>query len=145
MHTRIFVLAAFAAALAMPAAAEEPAKKDDKDAVVKEIDLKGLKLGEPRGNVTKPTAITSEDELAKAIENKDAQAAIKKAVDFKKQYLLFFAWAGSGQDKLDYAVAKGKKGPEVTFKYTAGRTRDLRPHFHLFAIRKDAEWVAPER
>ena len=78
--------------------------------------------------------------LAKAVEDASAQDTIKKAVDFGKQKLLYFAWSGSGGDKLGFTVGKGDKAPEVTFRLTPGLTRDLRAHFKLYAVAKDATW-----
>lgn len=119
---------------------KEDVKKDDtkKDEDgVREIDLKDVKLGEAKGDVSKPTKITSEDELKKALGD-DAAKAVK--ADFKKEYLLLFQWAGSGGDKLSEASETKDKKTTVTFTLTPGRTRDLRQHFHLFAVPTDAEW-----
>lgn len=119
---------------------KEDVKKDDtkKDEDgVREIDLKDVKLGEAKGKVSEPTKITSEDELKKALGD-DAAKAIK--ADFKKEYLLLFQWAGSGGDKLTEASETKDKKTTVTFTLTPGRTRDLRQHFHLFAVPTDAEW-----
>jgi len=123
--------------LLTPLTARAEDKKDEKPAIVKEIDLKGLKLPPARGgNATKPTTITSAEELAKAIPDEEAQAKIKKDVDFAKQKVVFFAWAGSGQDKLTTITADGKS--EVVFSYERGLTKDLRSHLRLFVLPKDA-------
>jgi hypothetical protein len=130
--TRIIGLAlctAFVLALALRAA-------DKKDIEVKELDLKGLKRDNPKTTYDKPTVITSEDELKKAFPEEDIQASIKKQVDFSKQQVVFFAWAGSGQDKLAFDGSK----ENVEFKFTPGLTRDLRSHFHAYAIPKDVKW-----
>ena len=82
---------------AVPVGEKEPAKAADP---VKAIELKDLKLKANEVRLGKPTVITSEEELAKAIADKDAQAAIKKQVDFKTQQVVFFSWSGSGGDKL---------------------------------------------
>ena len=113
---------------------------DDKPAAsVKEIALKGLKVpGARGGNVSKPVPITSADELAKAVPDKDAQAAISKEVDFAKQQLALFAWSGSGGDRLTFTADESKSPVEVTFTRTLGRTRDLRMHTHLFVMPKGA-------
>jgi hypothetical protein len=117
------------------------ADKDDKDSAVKEISLKDLKRGRPDGDVKKPTEIKTADDLAKAFPEKEVREQIEKQVDFKAQKLLFFAWSGSGQDKLTAGkVEKTNKGPVVEFTYAVGRTDDLRGHLHLFAVPKDAEW-----
>jgi hypothetical protein len=39
-----------------------------------------------------------------------------------------------------HAVENQGDEVEVVFKFKPGRTRDLRPHTHLFAIRKDVAW-----
>jgi len=112
------------------------ATADDKKAVVREVDLKGYEVNaKNRGQVTKPTKIASAEELAKALPGKDVAEKIGKQVDFSKEYLLLFRWSGSGQDKLS---AGGDKKAVFTLK--RGLTRDLRPHLHLFAVAKDAEW-----
>lgn len=119
---------------------KEEVKKDEPkkdDGGVREIDLKDAKLGEANGAASKPTKITSEDDLKKAV-GEDAAKGMK--VDFKKEYLLFFQWAGSGQDKLAHASETKDKKTTVTFSYAPGRTRDLRQHFHLFALPTDTEW-----
>lgn len=136
MRTLLLVLAVAGLVMPLAALADEPKK----ETIVKEIDLKDAKLGRPMGAVDKPTVITSEDELKKAFSEEALQARLKKEVDFKTQKLVFFAWAGSGQDKLDFKVEKGEKAPEVVFQYKAGLTRDLRPHHHLYVIPKDVTW-----
>ncbi len=106
---------------------------DDK-AAVKEISTKELKLVFPkRGKATAPAEIKSADDLAKNESLKGAADAINKQVNFDKEKVVFFAWAGSGQDRITPdATAPG------TFTYTRGRTRDLRRHLHLFIVPKDA-------
>ena len=134
MKTLLTALALCGLLVPLTASAED--KKEEKPAIVKEIDLKGLRIAPARGgNVMKPTTITSAEELAKAIPDEEAQAKIKKEVDFAKQQLVFFAWGGSGQDKLG---AIGDDVKMVLFVYTPGLTRDFRPHVHLFVIPKDA-------
>lgn len=113
---------------------------------VREIDVKGLKRGFPKGKAEQPLAITTQAELAKAFPEEDWQTKIKKDVDFAKEKLLFFTWSGSGMDKITPKAEKGEK-PTVVFQYRRGLTRDLRSHFRLYALPKDAEWkvVAVER
>src|SRR5262245_57040035 len=115
MH-RLQIALGTAVLFALATMAAEPAKAADP---VKVIELKDLKVGLAEGgDVAKPIAITSEDELAKSVSDKDAQGVIRKQVDFKAQKILFFSWAGSGQDKLTYQV-EGDKKIEVTFNYQA--------------------------
>jgi hypothetical protein len=125
------------ACLVLPAAV---LAEDTKVAEVKEIDIKDLKKPQPRGRVDRPTIITSTAELARTFPDEDTQASVQKHVDFTKQKLIYFAWAGSGQDKLTFTVGKGEKGVEVVFHYKRGLTRDLRPHTHLYVVPKDASW-----
>ena len=86
----------------------------------------------PEGKEGKtPVKVTSAEELAKAVAKETADE-IAKQVDFKNEYVVIFSWSGSGGDKL--AMDAGEK--EATFKKTFGRTRDLRPHFHAYALPK---------
>jgi len=110
--------------LADPAVPKAPAAR--------EIKLTGLRLPARPGGLTKPTKISSEADLAKAVPDKDARAAIAKQVDFKSEYLLLFAWSGSGGDRLSFRLDKDKN--EAIFASSRGRTRDLRRHVKLFAF-----------
>src|SRR5256885_14795387 len=126
---------------ASAAAMDEP-KKDDKPPAVRALEVK--LEGVVKGRFGEPTVITSPEELAKAITDEAAVAAIRKAVDFKTDKVLYFAWTGSGHDKLTFTTAEGKKGPEATFSYTPGKTRDIQPYKKLFALTKDATFkIAP--
>lgn len=119
-----------------------PTMGEEKKSAVRSLDVKiegvaPAKFGEP-------TVIANDEQLTKAIKDEAAAAEAKKAVDFKTEKVLYFAWAGSGQDKLTFTTAEGKQGPEVTFTYTPGRTRDIRKHAKLFAVPKDATFkIAP--
>lgn len=86
----------------------------------------------------KPLRLTSTKEASKYFTT-DALSKITKKVDFEKQVLLLFAWRGSGQDKMKAELSKST--PEkVNFRYQAGRTRDLRSHTRVFAVRSDVKW-----
>lgn len=93
-------------------------------------EIKSEKLPTQRGAFGDPVKLATAEDLAKAVEDKDAREAIAKQVDLKGEYLLLFRWAGSGQDKVEMAEKDG----EVTFTYVRGRTRDLRNHAKLFAL-----------
>lgn len=111
---------------------------DVKEAAVRALDVK---VDNPaKGRATEPTVIKSADGLGKAIPDPAAVAAVKKAVDFDQELVVYFAWAGSGQDRITFASSAGATGPEVTFTYTPGRTRDVRPHAKLFALPKNATY-----
>jgi hypothetical protein len=134
---RIFIVAFLAAAvLSLPAVAVEDPKAAG-DGSVREVSLEGYKAAFPKTRVDAPTIIASAEELGKAFADKDVLDRLTKEVDFTKEKLLFFAWSGSGQDKLGHAIGDAK---EIVFTYTPGRTKDLRSHAKLFAIGKDAKW-----
>jgi hypothetical protein len=65
---------------------------------------------------------------------------ISEQVKLDQLFLVFFQWAGSGQDKLACAVEKQDDKTKVVFTFRPGRTRDLRPHAHLYAIREGVTW-----
>ncbi|VTR97699.1 hypothetical protein [Tuwongella immobilis] len=90
-----------------------------------------------------PLVLKSADEAA-AHFGKAAMDTIRKEVDFKSQVLLVFAWQGSGQDKLDYAIAESF--PEmIRFSITRGLTRDLRQHAKVFVLRSDVRWSTNDK
>ena len=130
------MLAVFAAG-SLAVAADD--KEKDKPAI-KEIDTKDLKLTFPRGGKgVEPTTITSAEDLAKnGVVSKSADEIMKK-VDFAKEKLVVFAWAGSGQDKLASELKTADNKSTATFALTRGLTRDLRQHIHLYVVPKDAE------
>jgi hypothetical protein len=140
MKTSLLALAFCGLTLPAVALADDKAKEEKKDTPVQELDATGVPRVLDRGDVNKPTVITSAEELAKAIAGEQVQARLKKAVDFTKQQILFFAWSGSGGDELTYTVENGEKGPEVVFQYKRGLKKDLAPHVRLFAIPKEATW-----
>jgi hypothetical protein len=59
-------------------------------------------------------------------------------VDLKKEYLLLFAWGGSGQDMLSFSVSKD--GKQVTFTRHPGATDDFNLHVKLYAIPAKAKY-----
>ena len=89
-------------------------------------------------NFNKPIVVKSKEEAAKHF-GKEAIATLVKAVDFKKQVVLVFAWRGSGGDQLNYTVAESFP-EQITFSRQFGRTRDLRPHAKVFALRSNVKW-----
>ncbi|MBP3958159.1 hypothetical protein J8F10_23160 [Gemmata sp. G18] len=124
-----------------------PVLAAEEKSVVKEIPTKDLKVKVPDGGkASEPTEIKTADDLAKSPVLKDAADDVKKSVDFSKEKLLVFAWAGSGGDKVALTgdTKDGKTALAVT--YTRGLTRDLRQHVKLFVVPKDAEVkVAPAK
>ncbi len=94
-------------------------------------------------NFNKPIVVKSKEEAAKHF-GKEAIATLVKAVDFKKQVVLVFAWRGSGGDQLNYTVAESFP-EQITFSRQFGRTRDLRPHAKVFALRSNVKWSVKGR
>lgn len=90
------------------------------------------------GNAKKPLEIRSAKEAGEHFDE-DNLAKLKEKVDFTKQFVLVFAWRGSGQDKLKYVVAESYP-EQVFFTYKRGRTRDLRQHIYVFALRSNVKW-----
>jgi hypothetical protein len=87
------------------------------------------------GRLGEPTKITSKKELADAVPDKDAAASITKQVDFGKEFVVLFAWSGSGGDRLTMNQDKG-----VVFTLKRGLTRDLRSHSKVFALPRGTKY-----
>ncbi len=85
----------------------------------------------------KPLVIRNEKDAAKYFAAGDV-VLLSKQVDFKNQTVLVFAWSGSGQDKLTYEVLESYP-EQIVFNYTRGRTKDLRPHVYVFALRSNVK------
>lgn len=86
----------------------------------------------------KPLVLGSAKSAGKYFAGKSLDS-LKENVDFENQYVLVFAWRGSGQDRLEYAVQESFP-EQVVFSYKPGRTRDLRPHVYIFALRSNVKW-----
>ncbi len=91
----------------------------------------------------KPIVVKSKEEATKLF-GKEAVATLVKAVDFKKQFVLIFAWRGSGGDQLNYTVAESFP-EQISFSRQFGRTRDLRSHAKVFALRSNVKWSVQGR
>ena len=91
----------------------------------------------------KPLLLQSSDEAAAYFGAKNL-ATLKDKVDFSKQKVLVFAWRGSGQDRIVYEVLESFP-EQIRFSYQRGRTRDLRPHLKVFAVRSDVKCIADGR
>ncbi|GAB4138914.1 MAG: hypothetical protein Tsb009_07460 [Planctomycetaceae bacterium] len=89
-------------------------------------------------NRKKPLVIKSKKEAIKHF-SKAEVAKLAKQVDFKQQFVLIFAWRGSGQDKMQTVVLESYP-EQIHFSYKPGRTRDLRPHVYIFALRSNVKW-----
>ena len=122
--------------LTAPALVFEDETEPASDTKARELKVEKGKLPTAKGGLGDPKKITSKEELAKAVSDADAVAAIAKEVDFKKEVVLLFAWSGSGGDKL---TMTDKKGAAV-FTLKRGLTRDLRMHTKVFALPKKIKY-----
>lgn len=86
----------------------------------------------------KPIVIKTAKDAAKYFGAKEL-TKLQQKVDFENQFVLLFAWRGSGQDRLEYAVAESFP-EQIFFSLRPGRTRDLRPHVRVFALRSNVRW-----
>jgi hypothetical protein len=103
-------------------------------------DITDIKASEEIWKVAKrgvPLTFRSKSEAARYFAGPQLKLLLKK-VDFQKQTLLVFAWRGSGQDKMTYTIAESFP-EQITFKILPGRTRDLRPHLKIYALRKNVK------
>ena len=86
----------------------------------------------------KPLVLMSAKDATKYFDG-DELAKMTKLVDFNKQVAVVFVWRGSGQDRIDAAVAESYP-EQVFFTRKPGRTRDLREHVRAFALRSNVTW-----
>jgi hypothetical protein len=86
----------------------------------------------------RPRPIASMQEAA-ACFGREALGTLGRQVDFEQQFLLLFAWRGSGGDRLRYTVAESFP-EQISFSLKRGLTRDLRPHAHVYALRSNVRW-----
>ena len=88
-------------------------------------EISGLQPAGPantRGSANKPTVIKEKAGVAKSFSDKATQAKILKEVNFDKEVLLIFRWAGSGQDRIAATGKKTDEGIEVVLGYSRGVT-----------------------
>src|SRR5262245_45757037 len=130
MRRAVFALFLFAPLVAADDKAEP---KDPKAPKPREVafDREEVRL---EGQWEKPTKVNVE----KVVADKNERAAILKQVNLKKEYLLVFAWGGSGGDRVSMEVSKD--GKTVTFKKTPGLTLDLVMHVKLYAVPAGAKY-----
>lgn len=69
----------------------------------------------------------------------ESLAKLAEMVDFRQQYLVIFAWQGSSRDKLEYSVLESFP-EQIVFVRQRGRTRDLKRHTRVFALRSNVNW-----
>lgn len=82
-----------------------------------------------------PIVVTSQTDAAKHF-GADALKTLAATVDFTKQSVLIFAWRGSGGDRLTYNVLESYP-EQIRFSLERGRTKDLREHTKVYAVRSN--------
>lgn len=92
------------------------------------------------GRFGEPVKIESADDLKELLPDERIRELLTSRIDFDKEHLFIFAWSGSGRDRLEME-STGEEAMTLTFKYSAGRTRDLRQHVKLFVAPQDATIV----
>ncbi len=117
---------------------EKPGAPAPVGPAITKVDIRPSKIEFSRWNT--PVELTSLEDAKKHFEG-DALDQLKAKVDFGNQIVLVFAWRGSGQDKLNYVVMESFP-EQIAFSCRPGRTRDLRPHVHVFALRSNVKWRA---
>src|SRR5262249_41031259 len=107
------------------------------------IDLKAKEIAtvHPKvGKALEPSEIKTAEELSKSVLFATGSAEkVAKEVNFEKEKLVLFVWSGSGQDKITGALVTGEKKVTAQFVFSPGFTKDLRRHFLVFVVPKDAE------
>ena len=101
-------------------------------------DVRPLAVAFEKSGRDRPLVLRSKKEASEVF-SPEAAAKLMKSVDFEKQFVLLFAWRGSGQDSLQFSVLESFP-EQVVFKYQPGRTRDLRPHVRVYALRSKVRW-----
>ncbi|MFQ5734111.1 MAG: hypothetical protein ACE5KM_19420 [Planctomycetaceae bacterium] len=106
--------------------------------------IKRIKDAKPKKSIfktatrKKPLVLKSQKDAAKYF-GKVNLANLKKQVDFTQQFVLVFAWRGSGGDRFRVSVAESYP-EQISFHYKPGRTRDLRPHVYVYVLRSNVKW-----
>jgi RNA polymerase sigma factor (sigma-70 family) len=121
-----------------PAELPQAKAADEKQKIVREIDIGGFRPAQPKDSARQQWVIREPNALATCIPDEEWQKKITKQVHFDKEQLLYFAWAGSPQDKLTFRVDKDEKGRlGVVFQYSLGVATYTVMHAKLFAVAKD--------
>jgi len=92
-------------------------------------------------SVRRPLVLRTAEDAARCFAG-ESMASLNRQVDFDRQFVLLFAWSGSGQDRLTHVVAESFP-EQIRFTYTPGRTRDLRQHVKVYALRSNVHWMLP--
>ena len=136
--TRTFIAASTVCLLALTTFSSPTMAQDLLNPIV---EVQGVSAGNQIFTVassSRPLVLKRQADAAKHFKGEDLKKLLAK-VDLKKQFILVFAWRGSGQDQLKFDVLESFP-EQIQFKLIRGRTRDLRPHVHIFALRQGVVW-----
>lgn len=108
-------------------------------AQVRELKLRPRKASLAEASSSKPLEVRSYNQAVKHFEKEDLAALLKK-VDFRKEYVLVYAWIGSSDDHFDY-VSLLSYPPQIYFSRLPGRLLDQRAHVRVFLLdRNNVHW-----
>ncbi len=128
----------FATTFAVAAEPMDPKKPADPKATketpveVRELDLKGLKLGPTQvKGMPGGKKFRTAEEFAKAIKDKKWLAKKENQVDFAKERVVAFEWLGAKTDTLKATVQTADK---IVFTYKETKAEQPVSNFRLFVI-----------
>ena len=123
--------------------AEEPAEEAAAEAeeteaeiLVEEVLLMTRKFPNVEAEPGVPVILESEKAVTELFTDKHTREGLIMQVDFETQKVLYFRWAGSGQDKLTHKVKGEGDEKTVVFSLERGRTRDRRRHTKVYTVPK---------
>jgi len=134
MNRLIAFTLCFAAALCFLSTGS--AKDKSTKAVSKIDDTVSVRLSW-REKRTEPTVVSSPEQLQRVMPNRQDAHRIGKAVDFKTQRLLIFAWEGDAQDRL---AVKAEDAAVRFVHWDNDGGNDPHLHCHLFAVQNSAKY-----
>lgn len=119
---------------------EEP-KVDaaEEEILVEEVLLMTRKFPKVETKPGVPVILESEKAVAELFTDKHTREGLIMQVDFEKQKVLYFRWAGSGQDRLTHKVKGEGDDKTVVFNLERGRSRDLRRHRKVYTVPKSVK------
>lgn len=144
MNLRFFLFSGLWTMLFLPGAMAQPGKPEAQFGQANLLPItqvKSLHLKNQKEGVNGfPRAIILQSEKdAKNVLDQEGAEYFQGKVDFDKQMVVVFVWAGSGMDKLKYEVAESFP-EQVRFKFERGMTRDHVRHVLPFILRKNVRW-----
>jgi len=141
MNKRIITFAAVILATTVAYCRDQAAPNEGLPPVAEVKGVRPLPAAFKAAKRLQPIQLKSEKEAARFFKPTDLKKIVKQ-VNFDRQFVLVFAWRGSGGDRLTVAetFARPENVRHVEFRLRPGKTRDLRPHVHVYAVRSDVKW-----